>query len=679
MNYIKIFLASSIVEFEHERTSLKEYISTLNDIYIRRGVYFEFQLCENLSNAVALGRKQDEYNAFIREAQYFYILIGKKAGDYTIEEFDVALKAFRESGSPKIYTYFLTLPEGQSAEESTLQFMQRMDRELGHYYTTFSHIDAVKLNLLLEICRDPLAGGQVKLEDGKAILDGKSVLSIENVPVYSKNETIQKLLKEKRELEEEYSALMGMPESDAVIRMRLSNSSKRNEITEQLHTLEMDVLGLCRTMSEKRQLGQSINWRERKALEYIDAGNYEAAVEILKDPVWKEEVRQAEERKRLAKELNEQADADIREYISGQRTRIQTIRSTGINAEKAREITGIYEEISVLAEDNQLDMDVLYDYTSFLDDQNQFTKGIQVVEKLYKWYEQKAGVTEQEKARLFNLMGNLYSDNRNFSSAETAYRKTLEIYSRLAQEDPAAYEPNVVMTCNNLAILLKNTGRFKESEESYRKALEIYSHLAQEEPAAYDPAVATICNNLANLLSDTGRFKEAEEFYRKALEIRTRLAQENPAAYESDVAMTCNNLALLLSDTGRFKEAEEFCRKALEIHTRLAQEDPAAYEPNVAMTCNNLAILLKNTGHFKEAEEFYRKALEIYSRLAQEDPAAYEPDVATTCSNLALLLVDTGFLQEAKELLQKVYQIYIKYPHYADKAEKVRRYLESLS
>ena len=111
----------------------------------------------------------------------------------------------------------------------------------------------------------------------------------------------------------------------------------------------------------------------------------------------------------------------------------------------------------------------------------------------------------------------------------------------------------------------------------------------------------------------------------------------------------------------------------------LAQEDPAAYEPNVAMTCNNLAILLKNTGHFKEAEEFYRKALEIYSRLAQEDPAAYEPDVATTCSNLALLLVDTGFLQEAKELLQKVYQIYIKYPHYADKAEKVRRYLESLS
>ena len=668
MNYIKIFVASSVVEFEQERVALKAYISTLNDIYVRKGVYFELLLCEDLSNAMAKERKQAEYNAFIQDAQYFYILIGREAGEYTIEEFDVALKSFQAKGSPRIYTYFFTLPEGQSPGESTLQFIQRVDRELNHYYSTFTHIDAIKLNLLMEICRDPLAGGQLMLEDGKAVLDGKPILNVENVPLYSKNETIQKLLKEKQELEEEYAALMEMPDSEAVKRMRLANSNKRNEITEQLHSLEMDVLGLCLTVSEKRQFGKKLNWRERKALEYVDAGNYEAAAAILRGPVWREEVRKAEEITNLAADL-------IREYISGQRTLIQTLISTGITGLSAKEITDIYEEITNLAEKHQVELDVLYDYASFLHDQNQFPKGIQVAERLRCRYELDSSITEQEVSQLLNLIGNLYSKNRDFTAAEAMYRKALEICTRLAESNPGSYGPDVAMSCNNLASILKNTGRHQEAEELYRKALEIRTHLAKSNPESYEPDVALSCNNLASLLKKTDRPLEAEELYRKALEIRIRLAESNPGAYEPSVAMSCNNLASLLKHTGHCQEAEELYRKALEIRTRLAESNPGAYEPSVAMSCNNLASLLAATGRPQEAEELYRKALKIRTRLAQSNPGAYEPSVATTCKNLASLLAATGRQEEARTLRQTALEICKKYPHLAERGEQIRRYL----
>ena len=46
---IKIFLASSIVEFEKERMELSNHILRLNNQYHKRGVYFTLVICENLS------------------------------------------------------------------------------------------------------------------------------------------------------------------------------------------------------------------------------------------------------------------------------------------------------------------------------------------------------------------------------------------------------------------------------------------------------------------------------------------------------------------------------------------------------------------------------------------------------------------------------------------------------
>ena len=63
-------------------------------------------MCEDMDNAIALSRKQEEYNAEIRDSDLVFFLFLTKAGQYTLEEFEVAYKSFRDTNKPKIITYF---------------------------------------------------------------------------------------------------------------------------------------------------------------------------------------------------------------------------------------------------------------------------------------------------------------------------------------------------------------------------------------------------------------------------------------------------------------------------------------------------------------------------------------------------------------------------------------------
>ena len=658
MKYIKLFIASSIVEFAQERASLSDFIRSLNDIYVPRGIYFQLTICEDFSNAVAKDRKQAEYNQTIREAQYFYILFGRgsdRADDaiYTIEEFDTALDQFRKAGAPKIYTYFRQLPEGESASKNIRDFMNRLDQEIGHYYSTFGNVDTLKLNMLLELTRDQTVGGTVKVEDGMASLDGHKMFSVADIPLYSKNETVQKLLAQKAQLEDEMGKLAleyaKNPAGDAMQRL-LANSEQRNKIAEQLHTLEMDVLQLFRQSTEKRQLGQSLNWRERDALQMIDMGNYEAARTLLEDQTWKKEIRQAEEIIEIKKDA-------ILEYISGQKTLIDTYKAEGNTAENARKVIAVYEDITALATKHQIEPDVLYEYASFLRGQCQYQKSLEIAQRLEHWYALEPDTSAVQRATLSNLMGLDYSAQNDFAAAEEQYQEALKIYRDLSEKSPDVYLPALAMSCNNLALPLFNNRAFEEAEELFREALKIHHSLSEKNPDAYLSNLATNYDNLANLLHAVGSFEDSENMFREALKIYHGLSEKNPDAYLPDFAISCNNLASLLYDAHSFKEAEKLYREALKIRRELAEKNPDVYLPSLATNYNNLAALLYDTGSFKKAESLHREALKIRRQLAEKNPDAYLPDLATSYNNLAALLHTFGSFKEAEKLYREAFEI----------------------
>ena len=147
---IKIFLASS-EELEADRYRFGNLIRKLDNIYEKRGIRIELFEWEDYDAAYNGMRKQDEYNERVRASDMFLALFHKKAGKFTIEEFNIARKAFDEQASPKIYTYIKDLEAGESESRELAEFKRLMLEEMGHYWCRYSNFDTMQLHFVLQL------------------------------------------------------------------------------------------------------------------------------------------------------------------------------------------------------------------------------------------------------------------------------------------------------------------------------------------------------------------------------------------------------------------------------------------------------------------------------------------------------------------------------------------------
>jgi tetratricopeptide (TPR) repeat protein len=239
----------------------------------------------------------------------------------------------------------------------------------------------------------------------------------------------------------------------------------------------------------------------------------------------------------------------------------------------------------------------------------------------------------------FNLsvLAAFYHQQRDYKNAE--------IY--LQQCSPLAHnDEEKAGILNNLGTLLYDINDYDAARKAYEDALEISRKLAEVNPAAYEPDVAMTLNNLGNLFSDNNDDDAARKAYEEALEIRRKLATVNTAAYEPNVAMTLNNLGTLLYDINDYDAARKAYEEALEISRKLAMVNPAAYEPDLATTLNNLGELLRGLNDYDAARKAFEEALEIYQRFAERYPQAFQPDVDMVKDNIAELEQQKAARQE---------------------------------
>lgn len=261
MEYIRIFLASSIIRFHNERLEIADCIRALNDRYVEKGIYFRLFICEDESEMISMTRKQDEYNEEIKSSDYFYMFVGDSLGRYTMEEFDTALDEFRKKQSPRIYTYFY---QAESAGQFFHSFMEKLDQELGHYYSIFTNIDSVKLHMLMELISDPRTGGRARVEfkDGAASVDDVPVMSLSRVPAFSRNKALQENIRQLKKLDEEFAGLaieFGKSPQDLTLLGKLSeNARKRGELEKQIHDAEKLLFDLMKMTCDRTEEG---SWR----------------------------------------------------------------------------------------------------------------------------------------------------------------------------------------------------------------------------------------------------------------------------------------------------------------------------------------------------------------------------------------------------------------------------------
>ncbi|WNM59311.1 leucine-rich repeat domain-containing protein [Candidatus Nitrospira allomarina] len=139
---IKIFLASS-EELREDRDAFDLYFRQQNDRLRQHGAYLEIVRWENFLDAMSDSGLQDEYNREVRSCNIFVSLFKTKTGGYTEDEFDVAHRAFKEQGTPRIYTFFQdaqvsTVSGNRNDLQSLWKFQDKLS-ELGHFWTRYKN------------------------------------------------------------------------------------------------------------------------------------------------------------------------------------------------------------------------------------------------------------------------------------------------------------------------------------------------------------------------------------------------------------------------------------------------------------------------------------------------------------------------------------------------------------
>ncbi len=680
MKNITVFLASSD-ELKNDRNSFHSLVASLDEIFEPRGYRIRCRRWEDFSAFCTGSRTQDDYNRIVRASDICICMFHRKAGEYTIEEFNQALDEYVKSQShPKTFVYIRALIEGEMEDEALKRFKEDLFDRVGHYWCNYATDDAMKLHFVMQLERiipsvsgnaSVTEGNHFKIENGVVSLYGHKIAELDNLSFAAENPEYLSLKESIARLNTEIARLRatGVAELQPMIDEKQAELYKKRE---SLNRLESRLFDLALSINKLIGSGTPVSERKRLAIEMFERGNSKGVVEILNEKDIAADAAQAckeiEQGKLLVDSGRSLIEAGLQktrslaeEYV----LRAKALMTDYAEPRRFELACHAYEQGIELTRANLSEEELaksLFEYGCFL----QTNKRYDLAEVRYREnldiYQRLVPISPQAYepglATTQNNLGLLYSDTQCYGESEEMYLSAVEIYQRLSVVDPRVYEPYLATTQNNLGLLYRDTQRYGESEEMYLSAVEIYQRLSVANPQVYEPDLARAQNNLGNLYRDTQRYKESEEMYLSALEIYRRLAAANPLVYEPDLAMVQNNLGLLYSDIQRYEDSEKMHLSAVEIRRRLAAANPQVYEPDLAMTQYNLGCLYSDTQRYEDSEKMYLSAMEIRRRLAVANPQVYEPDLADTQYNLGCLYYNIQRYEDSEEMYLSALEVY---------------------
>ena len=633
MKNITVFLASSD-ELKNDRNSFHSLVASLDEIFEPRGYRIRCRRWEDFSAFCTGSRTQDDYNRIVRASDICICMFHRKAGEYTIEEFNQALDEYVKSQShPKTFVYIRALIEGEMEDEALKRFKEDLFDRVGHYWCNYATDDAMKLHFVMQLERiipsvsgnaSVTEGNHFKIENGVVSLYGHKIAELDNLSFAAENPEYLSLKESIARLNTEIARLRatGVAELQPMIDEKQAELYKKRE---SLNRLESRLFDLALSINKLIGSGTPVSERKRLAIEMFERGNSKGVVEILNEKDIAADAAQARKEIEQGKLLVDSG----RSLIEAGLQKTRSLAEEYVLRAKAL--------MTDYAEPRRFELAC-----------HAYEQGIELI---------RANLSEEELAKSLFEYGCFLQANKRYDLAEARYRENLDICQRLAAISPQAYEPDLAGTQNNLGVLYNNTQRYKESEKMYLSALKIYQRLTAANPQVYEPDLAMTQNNLGLLYSDIRRYEESEEMHLSAVEIYQRLTIVNPQVYEPDLADTQYNLGCLYYNIQRYEDSEEMYLSAVEIYQRLSVVNLQVYEPGLATTQNNLGNLYRDTQRYEDSEEMYLSAMEIYRRLAAVNPQVYEPDLAMTQNNLGLLYSDIRCYEDSEEMYLSAMEI----------------------
>ena len=647
MKNIKIFLVPSSDAVECDMTEVRDFFRQLNEMYFDSGINFSILNANEMT--------KNELKEHVADSDLSFFLFFEDVSDYMRSCFDIFFESFKNTDKPKIVTYFKYTESPNDMTEAVREFSQMLGNELRHYYNNYNSIDTLKLGILMQIKVMRLDASQITISDnGMICLNGQPVADTNKIPMFEFNERLNELKSRYDELTKEWGRLrtlrMDDPNNEELYFEFSRVATERDDTKKALREFEDLLLKTSEELAAKKG---EMSPRQAEACRLLEMGDRKGALEILPRDELLYDTRR---NRRFVGNTTAPLETNVEEIA----TRITALKMGDLSGDTVAEIMMFYEEIyDIFCDPRNVGWSKLYDYASFLEDQNDYTKAIKVAEKL-NWYYSAPGrkVDEYDLGRLYNLLGMLYQAQNRSEEAEEYYLAAIEIMKRLVEKNADTYESDLARSYNNVGAFYDDQNQPDKVEKYYLAAIEIYERLVKENAAAYEPELAGSYNNAGVFYDDQDQPEKAEKYYLAAIEIQKRLVKKNADAYEPALAASYNNAGNFYSDQGQSDKAEKYYLAAIEIRERLVEKNADAYEPDLAGSYNNVGNFYYKQNQPIKAEKYYLAAIEIRERLVKKNADAYEPDLAGSYNNAGVFYDDQNQPEKAEKYYLAAIGIY---------------------
>ena len=517
----KIFLASSD-DLREERISFGNFIRKLNKIYLERGMSIDVFEWEDQEAFIDNRRTQDKYNDEIRKSDMFVALFYKKAGKYTIEEFDVAMEEFGKKGYPKVFVCCKALEESESETPELKAFKDKLnEKDKEKFWINFKNNDDLQLRFVQQLLMVENELMKLKLEGDKVTLDGLYIAELANLSFAAGNkdysqlkEELQKLpdkIKKARELTEKYP-------DDEVLRDELQEKQNRlNYLKEEFARLQQALFETSQRIATMQR--ENLSDKLRRATEAFESGNMERANTLLDEIAIEAETHHAN-----LEQDRELVHQDIEAFLLQAKTKMAEV-NTPIE-ERIEEVHAIYEKADQWAKDSALPDDkldgLLDDYARFLYDYGKYKEAEHVLLRLISLREKVLGKDHSDTAESYNDIGLTYHNLGDYTKALEYYSKALDIREKVLGKE----HPSTATTYASIGFTHHHQGDYPKALEYHFKDLAISEKMLGKE----HPDTATSYNNIGAVYYSLGNYPMALEYFFKDLAICEKvLGKEHPS------------------------------------------------------------------------------------------------------------------------------------------------------
>lgn len=145
----KIFIASSS-EMRKERLEIIDLLVDLNDEYEDSGIKFESVVWEFMDSSMRETRKEDDYLREMVKCQICIVMFWRTLGEYTVEEFEVAIKEMQANKEIKAVYLLFKEPDNEiSFELSQYKAVCKTTyKNITYYFDSVTKLRSLITNLI---------------------------------------------------------------------------------------------------------------------------------------------------------------------------------------------------------------------------------------------------------------------------------------------------------------------------------------------------------------------------------------------------------------------------------------------------------------------------------------------------------------------------------------------------